>query len=195
MFWETRGAGFNIDAKTMAIWSLAPPHEKSSLMEIKETPQGNAIFWNVHSTISDQIYTLLQSSTLLGKSKIDVLQGQLEEAYDRYVEARRLYDTEARKAYVLQEENKKLEDEIAALKSNARPIIEVRDQEVQIDPMIIETQEEGVSAEQMDIEVLEEKKEIEINTMKGLLIHRIDILKRISQNVHSTFLSLQGTKF
>ena len=96
-------------------------------MEIKETPQGNAIFWNVHSTTSDQIYTLLQSSTWLGKRKIDVLQGQLEEAYDRYVEARRLYDIEARKAYVLQEANKKLEDEIVALKSNARPITEVRD--------------------------------------------------------------------
>ena len=65
MFRETRGEGFNIDAKKMAIWSLAPPHEKPLLMEIKETPQGNAIFWNVHSTTSDQIYTLLQSSTLL----------------------------------------------------------------------------------------------------------------------------------
>ena len=39
MFGETRGARFNIDAKKMAIWSLAPPHEKPSLMEIKETPQ------------------------------------------------------------------------------------------------------------------------------------------------------------
>ena len=190
MFGENRVVGFNIDAKTMAIWSLAPPHEKPSLMEIKETPQGNAIFWNVHSTTSDHIYTLLQSSTLLGKSKIDVLQGQLEEAYDRYVEARRLYDTEARRAYVLQETNKKLEDEMATLKSNARPIIEVRDQEVQTNPVIIETHKEGVSTKKMDIEVLEEKKEIEINTMKGLLIHRIDILKRISQNVHNTFLSL-----
>ena len=37
-FVETNGAGFNIDAKTMAIWSLAPPHDKPTLMEIKETP-------------------------------------------------------------------------------------------------------------------------------------------------------------
>ena len=117
-------------------------------------------------------------------------QGQLEEAYDRYVEARRLYEVDARKSYILQEANKKLEDEIVTLKRVSRPVIEVKDQEVQIDPVIIETQEEGVSAEQMDIEVLEEKKEIEINTMKGLLIHRNYILKRISQNVHGTFLSL-----
>ena len=55
------------------------------------------------------------------------------------MEARRLYDTEARKAYVLQEENKKLEDEIVALKRNARPIIEGKDQEVQTNPVVIET--------------------------------------------------------
>ena len=54
------------------------------------------------------------------------------------MEARRLYDTEARKAYVLQEMNKKLEDEISALNNNARPITEVRDQEIQTDPVIIE---------------------------------------------------------
>ena len=70
-------------------------------MEIKETPQGNAIFWNVHSTTSDHIYTLLQSSALLGKNKIDVLQSQLETTYDRYVDARRLYEADARKTFVL----------------------------------------------------------------------------------------------
>ena len=61
--------------------------------------------------------------------------------------------------------------------------------------MVIEIQDEGVSAEQMDIEVLEEKKEVEINAMKGLMIHKINIINRISQNVHSTFLSLQGIEF
>ena len=61
--------------------------------------------------------------------------------------------------------------------------------------MVIEIQDEGVSTEKMDIEVLEEKKEIEIEIMKGLIIYRIDILKRISQNVHNKFLSLQGIEF
>ena len=44
MFGETKATGFNIDAKSMEIWSLALAHENLSLMEIKETPQGNAIF-------------------------------------------------------------------------------------------------------------------------------------------------------
>ena len=136
-----------------------------------------------------------QSSTLLGKNKIVVLQSQLETSYDRYVDARRLYEAEARKTYVLQEANNKLEDEIATLKNNAKPLKEVKDQAMQTDPLVIEIQDEGVSTEQMDIEVLEEKKETEISTMKGLLIYRIDILKRISHNVRNTFLSLQGIEF
>ena len=61
--------------------------------------------------------------------------------------------------------------------------------------MVIEIQDEVVSTEKMDIEVLEEKKEIEISAMKGLLIYRIEILKRISTNVQIKFLSLQGIEF
>ena len=53
LFGETKGARFNVDAKIMAIWSLAPAHDKPTLMEIKEIAQGNAIFWNVHMTSSD----------------------------------------------------------------------------------------------------------------------------------------------
>lgn len=56
-------------------------------MEIKETPQGNAIFLNVHTTLSDQIYTSMTSTTLVGKNKIDVLQSQLENTYEMYIDA------------------------------------------------------------------------------------------------------------
>ena len=93
----------------------------------------------VNTTSSDQIYTLMTPTTLPCKNKIDVLQSQLETTYDRYVDTRRLYEAEARKTYILQEINNKLEEEIAALKKNSRPVIEVKDQEVQIDPVTIET--------------------------------------------------------
>ena len=42
-------------------------------MEIKETPEDNAIFWNVHTASIDEIYTLIASTTFLGKNKINVL--------------------------------------------------------------------------------------------------------------------------
>ena len=38
LFGETNDVWFNIDAKTMAIWSLSLAHDKPTLMEIKETP-------------------------------------------------------------------------------------------------------------------------------------------------------------
>ena len=125
IFGETNGARFNIDAKTVEIQSLALAHDKPTLMEIKETPQGNAIFYNVHTTSSDQIYTLMTSTTLLGKNKIDVLQSELETAYDRYVDTKRLYEAEARNNFVLQEANNKLEEEIATLKTNTRLVTHV----------------------------------------------------------------------
>ena len=109
----------------------------------------------------------MTSIVLLGKNKIDVLQSQLETTYDRYVDTRRLYEAKARKTFVLQEANNKLEEEIAAMKK--------KDQEVQTDLVTIELQDEGVSIEKMYIEVLEVKKETKINTMKGLLIYRINI--------------------
>ena len=43
-FGELQGARLNIVTKTMAIWSVAPKLEKPTLMEIKETLAGNAIF-------------------------------------------------------------------------------------------------------------------------------------------------------
>ena len=71
---ELRGLVYNTDAKTMAIWRLAPKNEKPNLMEIKDSPSGNFIFLNVHSTSSSQIYGLLTSASLLGKNRIDVLE-------------------------------------------------------------------------------------------------------------------------
>ena len=47
-----------------------------------------------------------------------------------------------------------------------------------------------VSAKKMDIDVLKEKKETKINTVKGILNYRIDILKWVSQSVHGIYISL-----
>ena len=75
---------------------------KPTLMEIKESPRGNVIFWNVHSTFSSQIYGMKTSVALLGKNKIDVLQAQLEGAYEQYIKTKRHYEEEIKKTYVLE---------------------------------------------------------------------------------------------
>lgn len=53
---ELRGSRSNIHAQTMAICCLALEHDKPTLMEIRESPRGSAIFWNVQFTSSHQIY-------------------------------------------------------------------------------------------------------------------------------------------
>lgn len=45
-----RGSGYNIDAQSLAVWSIAPELDKPKQMEVKDTPQGNVIFWSVQST-------------------------------------------------------------------------------------------------------------------------------------------------
>lgn len=100
---ELRGSRYNINAQTMAIWSLAPENQKPTLMEIKDSLKGNVIFWNVHSTYSSYIYGLQNSVVMIGKNKIDVLEEQLEGAYEQYIKTRRNYEEEMKKTYLRME--------------------------------------------------------------------------------------------
>jgi hypothetical protein len=122
-----QGSGFSIDAKTMAVWSLAPEDNKPTLMEIRDSPQGSAIFWNVHQASPTQIGTLMQSAISLGTSKMQVLEEQLHNAYDKYVDVRKNYEEEMKRTYVLEQLNKGLESELKTLKTSAWPITEVSD--------------------------------------------------------------------
>ena len=50
---KLQGSSFNIASKTMTIWSIDPYNNKTNLMEIKESPQGNVNYWNVSTICSD----------------------------------------------------------------------------------------------------------------------------------------------
>ena len=62
----------------------------------------------MHSTSSSQIYGLQTLAALLGKNNIDVLEEQLERACERYIQARRHYEEELKKTYVLEKKSLKL---------------------------------------------------------------------------------------
>ena len=51
---------------------LALESNKPILMEIRDFPEDNVIFWNVHSTSSDHIHNMMTSISLLGKNKMDI---------------------------------------------------------------------------------------------------------------------------
>ena len=46
----------------------------------------------------------------------------------------------------------------------------------------------------MDIDEKVIGKELEVKTIKGILYHRINVLKNVSQNVHGLFIALQGVE-
>lgn len=163
-FGELQGAGFNIDTKTMAIWSVAPESEKPTLMEIKETPAGNVIFWNAHSTSSDQIYNLQNTAAMLGKNKIDILQEQLVQTYEKYLDARKKYEEEMRRTYVLQQalEETKKENEDLKREERSLRVREVQDQNIQTDQIA----EEPHPVTHMDVDEFEISNDAKIKTMK-----------------------------
>ena len=127
---ELRGSGYSIDVQTMKIWSLALEDEKPTLMKIKESPRGNVIFWNVHFNSKSQIYGMHTSVALLGKNKMDVIQAQLEGAYERFIKTRRQYVEQMKKNFVLEKKTLKLENEIVALKNTIKSAIEIQDKGV-----------------------------------------------------------------
>lgn len=45
---------------------------------------------------------------------------------------------------------------------------------------------------EIDEENLESSKDVEIGAMKNLLIHKINALKTVSQNVHGSYIALEG---
>lgn len=47
----------------------------------------------------------------------------------------------------------------------------------------------------MDIDEWDGAKEVEIETIKSLMMHKIGALQIVSQNVHNSYISLQGAEF
>lgn len=120
----------------------------------------------------------------LGTRKMQVLEERLHTTYDKYVDIRKIYEEEMKRSYVLEQLNKGLEGELKTLKTSARPITKVIDQEIQIDDTEVPLRVADTDYE-MNISL-----EIEKRTLKRLLAHRIEVLKLISQSTHYTFLTL-----
>lgn len=187
-FGVIQGVGFLVDANTMAMWILAPKDNNPTLMEIKDSPQGSAIFWNVHQASRTQIRTLIQSAVSLRTSKMQILEEQLHNAYDKYVDVRKNYDEEMKRTYVLEQLNKGLESELKNLRTSAWPIIEVNDQGVQTNDVDVPLQIADKDYE------LNFSFEIERRTLRRMIAHKIDVLTLASQAIHHTFLALESSE-
>lgn len=53
---------------------MAPKSNKPTLIEVKDSPQGKVILWNVITTSSDQIHNMMNIVSLMEKRKMDMLE-------------------------------------------------------------------------------------------------------------------------
>ena len=130
---------------------------------------------------------------MLGKNKIDILQEQLVQTYEKYLDARKKYEEEMRRTYVLQQalEETKKENEDLKREERSLRVREVQDQNIQTDQIA----EEPHPVTHMDVDEFEISHDAKIRTMKQFLIHRITALKRVSVNVHSMYITLQSNEY
>lgn len=73
----------------MVIWSMDHEGNKPTLMEIKESPKENVIFWNVNTMSSDQILNLMNTTSLMGKRKMAMLEEHLHLKYSISIDSRK----------------------------------------------------------------------------------------------------------
>lgn len=93
-----------------------------------------------------------------------------------------------KRSYVSEQINKELENELKFLKTLARPVIEVNDQEVQTDDMDVPQQ---VVDREYELNL---SLEIDKRTLRRMLAHKVEVLKLISQSMYYTFLALQNNE-
>ena len=82
-----------------------------------------------------KFYNLQNTAAMLGKNKIDILQEQLVQTYEKYLDARKKYEEEMRRTYGLQKalEQSKKENEDLKREERSLRVREVQDQNIQTD--------------------------------------------------------------
>ena len=127
-----RGSGFNVDTKTLAVWSVAPDTNKPKMMDIQETAQGNMIVWTLDNTSGKELSSLVKHFALMNDEKMDQIEIRLAALCNECLDVRKLYEEELKSNYVhrqrireLEEKIQSLEAELASLKEQLKNAIEV----------------------------------------------------------------------
>ena len=95
-----RGSGFNVDTKTLAIWSIALETNKPRMMDVEETAQGNMITWTLDNTIGREVSSMIRHLELMNEAKMDQIEDRLAIAYNECIDMRKLYEEELKIIHV-----------------------------------------------------------------------------------------------
>lgn len=61
----------------MDVWSISPNSDRPNLMEVKDTPLGNVIFWSVYFAFGKEIFGLLSAVPAMSSNKMNQIEDQL----------------------------------------------------------------------------------------------------------------------
>ena len=127
-----RGSRFNVDTKTLAVWSVAPNTKKPKMMDISVTAQGSMIVWTIDNTLGKELSSLVKHFALMNEAKVDQIEDRLASLCNECLDIRRLYEEELKSNYVhkqrigqLKGKIQSLEVELASLKEKLKNTIEV----------------------------------------------------------------------
>ena len=95
-----RGSSFNIDTKTLAIWSIAPETNKPKMMDVEETTQGKMLTWTLDNTTGKEVSNMMKHLALMNEAKMDQIEDRLATSYNEFLETRKLYEEELKTSYV-----------------------------------------------------------------------------------------------
>ena len=77
-----RGFGFNVDTKTLSIWSIALETNKPKIMDVEETAQGNMITQTLYNTIGREVSSMLKCLAYMNEAKVEKIEDRLAPTYN-----------------------------------------------------------------------------------------------------------------
>ena len=95
-----RGSGFNVDTKTLVVWSVSLDTKKPKMMDIQEIGKGNMIVWIVDNATGKEISSLVKHFALMNEVKVDQIEDMLAAIYNEFLDVRKLYEEELKTNYV-----------------------------------------------------------------------------------------------
>ena len=112
-----RGTGFNIDTKSLAVWSMAPTSNKPKLMDVQSIEKGNMIIWTLQGTSGTEISNALKHFSFMNEAKVEEMETRLAHSIHEYIDVRKLYENELRSNHVYKERIAELEAKVQELET------------------------------------------------------------------------------
>jgi hypothetical protein len=177
------------------------------------------IVWTLQGSSGKEISKALTHFSFMNEAKVEEIEEKLSRAIRDYIDVRKLYENELRTSHVYRERVVELEAKVQALEDE---IASLKEQLAQVEQRTASTQmeeEQGTSLPSRDVaeaqiqteETGEEQSsqprrmsidtgsvpqgdDLRIGILKSMMSHRVDTLKNLSQQAHSSFVSLQGAE-